>query len=85
MFFFVGENVVSEVDPYSLPEGYIHNVQRMLRFHSTSSALTFLCMPVLPGDIEKCETYLNFLDSISQLPSPVLLVHGISIVTSTTI
>jgi solute carrier family 12 (potassium/chloride transporters), member 9 len=80
-----GENVLSDLDPYALPEGYLHNVQRLLRFHSQSSALTFLYMPSPPADITKSEAYLTFLDTITALPSPAVLVHGISIVTSTTI
>lgn len=78
-------NPVFEMQPYSLPEGYVHAVQRLLRFHSQTSALTFLYMPRPPSDVTKSEVYMDFLESISSLPSPAFLVHGMSIVTSTTI
>ncbi|OQV15326.1 Solute carrier family 12 member 9 [Hypsibius exemplaris] len=68
-----GENVLSDLDPYALPEGYLSDVQRLLRFHSQSSALTFLYMPTPPLDMTKAEAYLNFLDTITALPSPAVL------------
>ena len=80
-----GADVLSDLDPYALPEGYLNDVQRLLRFHSQTSALTFLYMPAPPTDLARSEGYLKFLDTITALPSPAVLVHGISIVTSTTI
>lgn len=66
--------------------GYCFRVNQLIREHSSETAITFLYLPTPPSEGEDAAIqYLNMLDTVSANLPPVIFVHGVSTVTSTTL
>ncbi|XP_069681306.1 solute carrier family 12 member 9 isoform X3 [Periplaneta americana] len=66
---------------------YLLSVNQLLRQHSERTAASFLYLPV-PPDGDEASVYPTFLQLLTELTAdlpPIVLVHGVSAVTSTTL
>ncbi|KAK4880322.1 hypothetical protein RN001_008468 [Aquatica leii] len=66
-------------------DAYLDRVNELIVRHSGTSVITFLYLPMPPTEADTSVTYLKMLDSVSKNMPPVIFVHGVSTVTSTTL
>lgn len=57
----------------------------LLRNQSTETAVTFVYLPTTPADNERVHWYFNSLEMVSRDLPPTIFVHGVNMVTSTTL
>ncbi|KAF5280941.1 hypothetical protein FQA39_LY17921 [Lamprigera yunnana] len=63
---------------------YLHKVNNLIAQYSGRSVITFLYLPLINQNVSEL-TYLEMLDSISNNMPPLIFVHGVNTVTSTTL
>lgn len=70
---------------HPVPIEFISAINQMIVTYSSTTAVTFLYLPIPPADREGEETYLNSLTKLSDNLPPTVFVHGLHPVTSTTL
>ncbi|XP_061180735.1 solute carrier family 12 member 9-like [Saccostrea echinata] len=68
-----------------VPEEFIRAINQIIISYSSTTAVSFLYLPIPPLDTGDYETYLNSLEMLSENLPPTLFVHGLHPVTSTTL
>ncbi|KAG7210794.1 hypothetical protein KM043_012285 [Ampulex compressa] len=80
-----GDNTLSNIS-----RAYILSVNQLIRQHSTQTATTFIYLPAPPisntwDESSMHQQYLQLLTELTADLPPIVLVHGVSAVTSTTL
>ncbi|KAK5646805.1 hypothetical protein RI129_005269 [Pyrocoelia pectoralis] len=84
LFTVTGWNAVFETHSSVFPT-YLNRVNELIAQHSSDSIVTFLYLQPPPVNGSSSESYIEMLDVISKNLPPVMFVHGVSTVTSTTL
>lgn len=70
---------------HAVPTEFISSINQLITSYSSTTALSFMYLPVPPTDVRESETYLNSLRLLSDNLPPTVFVHGLHPVTSTTL
>lgn len=84
LFMVTGWNAVFEAHGSAFPT-YLNRVNELIAQHSSDSIVTFLYLNPPPARGSSTQSYLEMLDAISKNLPPLMFVHGVSTVTSTTL
>ncbi|XP_061163585.1 solute carrier family 12 member 9-like isoform X2 [Saccostrea echinata] len=76
-------NLMEKFHP--VPEEFISAINQMIISYSSTTAVSFLYLPIPPAESRDNETYLNSLKMLSENLPPTVFVHGLHPVTSTTL
>lgn len=64
---------------------FCFSVNELILQQTSQTVATFIYLPAPPGDDDLAATYLKRLEIISENLTPTVYVHGVNIVTSTTL